>query len=225
MKAAHYPAPIGDSVTEACAGALGYSTYYGVTHVEAWDVDPIIVGVWNFLCRATADEINALPDMAAVGDHVDNYAIPQEAKWLIGFWLNRGSASPKKSRTAYSARTDRAQLNWGVKAKERIVSQLPALEHWKVRLGSYDNAPDVETTWFIDPPYQDKGRYYRFPLTDFGNLARWTLSRRGLVLVCEGAGADWLPFVPLGSFKSTKGRSEEMAFISGAPMTLFGEPS
>lgn len=231
MKAAHYPAPMSDEVYEACAGALGYSTYYGVGKVRAWDVDPIIVGVWDFLCGASAGEIAALPEMPEVGDNVDNYAIPQEARWLIGFWLNRGSATPKKSRTAYSARTDRAQLNWGAKAKDRIIAQLPALADWKVSLGSYDQAPDVETTWFIDPPYKDKGRYYRFPLTNFGNLARWTLARRGLTLVCEASGADWLPFRPLGSFKSTRGRSDEVAFISGvandllAPLATLSTPA
>ena len=176
------------------------------------DIDPIIVGVWRYLMGVTAAEIMALPEMPQVGDHVDNYTIPQEAKWLIGFWLNRGSAQPKKSRTAYSARTDKAQLNWGARAKERIARQLPALEGWTISEGSYADMTDAEATWFIDPPYAEKGRYYRhsLELTEFGNLAAWCRSRSGQIIVCEQHGADWLPFVHLGDFKSTMGRTLEV---------------
>lgn len=106
--ARHYPSPRHDRVVEPFAGSAGYSTFYGCARVDLFDADPIIAGVWDFLIRGSDQEIAALPDMPNVGDNVDNYAIPQEAKWLIGFWLNRGSATPKKSRTAYSARVDLA---------------------------------------------------------------------------------------------------------------------
>lgn len=46
--------------------------------------------------------------------------------------------------------------------------------------------------------------------------------RRGLMIACEGPGADWLPFKPLGSFKSSKGRANEMAYITGAANDLLG---
>ena len=147
---------------------------------------------------------------------MDDYPLPQEAKWLIGFWLNRGSAQPKKSRTAYSARTDKAQLNWGPRAKERIASQLPAIEGWSVSQGSYDLAPNRDVTWFVDPPYGDKGKYYRHTFSDFDRLGRWCESRQGQIIVCEAEGATWLPFTPLGSFKSSKGRVQEVVYTQGA---------
>jgi hypothetical protein len=223
-RARHYPAPQHDVVKEPFAGAAGYSTFYDCRRVDLFDVDPIICGVWDYLIGADPVEIMALPEMPEVGDSVDNYTIPQEAKLLIGFWLNRGSAQPKKSRTAYSARTDRAQLNWGRKAKERIVGQLPMIEEgWTITEGSYERAGDEEATWVIDPPYKDKGKYYRFPLTDFEPLARWVRDRSGLVMVCEQDGADWLPFRPLGSFKSTTGRSAEVIFLANDDSDLFGE--
>lgn len=213
-RARHYPAPRFDLTIEACAGGAGYSLFYDCRRVDLYDVDPIICGVWDYLLSVDPAEIMALPEMPEVGDSVDNYAIPQEARWLIGFWLNRGSATPKKSRTAYSARTDRAQLNWSRRAKERIVGQLPLIEEgWTITEGSYDRAPDEEANWLIDPPYVDKGRYYRFPMEDFAALADWAKRRRGLVMVCEQEGADWLPFEPLGSFKSTKGRTNEVIYI------------
>src|SRR5216683_1500274 len=130
--ARHYPSPTTDLVIEPFAGGAGYASFYDAKQVLLIDKDPIIAGLWSYLIKASIAEITALPEMPEVGDSVDNYQIPQEAKWLIGFWLNRGSASPKKSRTAYSARTDRAQLNWGAKAKERIAGQLHLIGGWRV---------------------------------------------------------------------------------------------
>lgn len=211
--ARHYPAPTG-SVAEPFAGGAGYSCFYGCERVDLYDADPIIAGVWSYLIRVTPGEILALPELPEVGDSVDNYALPDEAKWLIGFWLNRGSASPKKSRTAYSARTDRAQLNWGPRAKERIAKQLHRLAGWSITLGSYESARPSDTT-FIDPPYGDKGRYYRVGFSNFTALGEWARARAGLVIACEADGADWLPFTPLGSFKSSLGRAGEAVWTSG----------
>ena len=213
--ARYYPKPMDGLVIEPFSGGGGYSTFYGCRQVHLVDADPIIAGLWSFLIRATPEEILALPEMPEVGDNVDNYDLPQEAKWLIGFWLNRGSATPKKTRTAYSARTDRAQLNWGARAKERIASQLPLLEGWTVQHGQYHEAPSVKATWFVDPPYGDKGKFYRVGFTDFVNLGAFCKSRHGLMIACEGPGAEWLPFEPLGSFKSTKGKALELAYIQG----------
>jgi hypothetical protein len=223
-RARRFPAPQHAVVKEPFAGSAGYSLFYDCRRVDLFDLDPIVCGVWRYLLNVGPDEILSLPDMPEVGDSVDNYSLPQEAKWLIGFWLNRGSAQPKKSRTAFGARHDRAQLLWGPQAKHRIASQLAMIaEGWTITEGSYELAEDEEATWLVDPPYKDKGRYYRFSLTRFEPLADWIRARRGLVMVCEQSGADWLPFRPLGSFKSTRGRSEEVAYIAGNQNDLFGE--
>lgn len=211
--ARHYPAPRHDLVVEPFAGGAGYACFYDCPKVTLLDADPIIAGVWQYLMKAAPAEVLALPNMPEVGDHVDNYQIPQEAKWLIGFWLNRGSSQPKKSRTAYSARTDRAQLNWGQRAKERIASQQHMLAGWTVTNVPFRDAPDVEATWFIDPPYGDKGRFYRVKFNDFESLGLWTRTRCGTVITCEGPGATWLPFQPLGNFKSSLGKAMEMVDV------------
>lgn len=210
--ARYYQPPQHETVIEPFAGAAGYSTFYNVPKAVLFDKDEIIAGTWQYLLNAHPSEIMALPELPNTGDSVDDHVLPQEAKWLIGFWLNRGSASPKKSRTKYSARTDKAQLNWGARAKERIVAQLSLVSGWSVSNSTFDAAPDEAATWFIDPPYVEKGKYYRTKFSEYETLGQWTQSRKGQVIVCEGTGAAWLPFQSLGSFKTTKGSSEEFVY-------------
>lgn len=213
-RACYLPPPRFPLVRERFAGGAGYSLFYDCPVVELVDKDPLIAGLWSYLLRVTAAEIMALPELPEVGDSVDNYAIPQEARWLIGFWLNRGSAQPKKSRTAYSARTDKAQLNWGAKAKERIASQLNGILFWTIREGEYSDGPTDACTWLIDPPYVDKGKFYRQKFSDHDGLGRWCKTLSGQTIVLEGAGADWLPFRSLGEFKTSLGKSEEKVWLN-----------
>lgn len=213
-RARYLPPPRFDLVRERFAGSAGYSLFYGCKHVELTDKDPVVVGVWSYLKRASQAEIMSLPDLPEAGDSVDDYPLHQEAKWLIGFWLNRGSSTPKKTRTAYSARSDRSQLNWGVRAKERIASQLPHLAGWSVCEGDYQDGPSTKCTWLIDPPYVDKGRYYREGFSSHGDLGTWCRGLSGQVIVLEGAGATWLPFRSLGQFKTSRGKSEEQIWTN-----------
>lgn len=219
--ARRYQAPAHDLVVEPFAGGAGYSTFYRARKALLIDKDPVIAGLWTYLTKVSPAEILALPELPEAGDSVDDHDLPQEAKWLIGFWLNRGSSTPKKTRTAYSTRGDRGQLNWGARAKQRIAAQLPLVREWEVREGDYREVADVEATWFVDPPYQDKGQFYRIPFEGFEELGEWTRSRRGLVIACEGPGASWLPFRTMGSFKSTTGKAEEVVFVSGGDKDLF----
>lgn len=214
--ARYYPPPRHGCVIEPFAGGAGYSTFYDVPEAVLVEADPIIVGVWDLLLCASREDILGLPELPEVGDSVDNYDLPDQAKWLIGFWLNRGSATPKKSRTAYSARTDRAQLNWGARAKARIADQLHLISGWKILQGSFETAPRRAATWFVDPPYVDKGKFYRVPFTRFDDLSAWARDLPGQTIVCEGPGASWLPFEPLGSFKSSKGRADEFVWTRDA---------
>jgi len=222
--ARYYPEPAPGLVVEPFAGGAGYASFYGCPNVLLVDADPIIAGLWSYLIAATPAEIMALPEMPEAGDSVDNYDLPQEAKWLIGFWLNRGSATPKKTRTAYSTRTDRGQLNWSSRAKQRIAEQLPLIRGWKVKQGSYSDAGNQDATWFVDPPYGDKGKFYRVGFSDFTALGRWCEARRGSLIACEGPGADWLPFEPLGNFKSSMGKALELVHLRGCLSVVGARP-
>lgn len=211
--ARRYPAPRCGTVIEPFAGSAGYSLWHTPQRVLLLDIDPIVVGVWQYLIGATPKEILALPDLDA-GVSVDTLDLTQEAKWLIGFWLNRGSAQPKKTRTAFSSRTERRQLVWGERARQRIARDLSAVRHWEVQLGSYEDVPhEGDALYFVDPPYVTKGKHYRYSRIDYPDVARWVRLLPGQVVVCEQADAGWLPFCPLASVKSTRGRSEEVVYL------------
>jgi hypothetical protein len=221
--ARRYGQPRHDTVIEPFAGSAGYSTFYAPRKVMLYDVDPYVVGVWSYLIRTSAAEILTLPDLD-VGQSVDSLKLPQEAKWLIGFWLNRGSAQPKKTRTAYSSRTERQQLVWSQRARERIASEIDGIRHWTITQGDYREAPSIDATYYVDPPYGDKGVYYRFNGVDLPALGEWCKSLPGHVIACEQVGAEWLPFRPLASIKSTNGRSHEAIWTSdmaSLPFDLF----
>lgn len=212
--APRYPAPWGRHVVEPFAGSAGYSLRHEPTEVTLIDVDPVIVGVWEYLIAVPAEEILRLPDLEP-GQSVDDLAVGQEARWLIGFWLNRGSAQPKKTQTEYSRRNDRAQLVWSPRARQRIAAHVGAVRHWKVLLGDYRDAPLCDdAVYFVDPPYVEKGRYYRCHDVDHEAIGRWARELPGQVIACEQDGATWLPFSPLASIKSTRGRSAEVAWVS-----------
>jgi 16S rRNA G966 N2-methylase RsmD len=96
---------------------------------------------------------------------------------------------------------------WSGPIRERVASQLARVRHWEVVEGSYEEAPvGAEACWFIDPPYQYTGRYYRHSEIDYAHLAMWVRGLRGQVIVCENEGADWLPFRPFRACKATHGK-------------------
>lgn len=217
--AKRYPSPYNGTVIEPFAGSAGYATYWEPGRVVLYDRDPIIVSVWDYLIHATGAEIRELPDLE-VGQSVDSLSVPQEARWLIGFWLNRGSATPKKTKTAFSSRTERQQLVWSERARVRIASEVHKVRHWEVFYGSYESCPRLDATWFVDPPYVDKGRYYRVRSVDYDRLGAWCRHLPGQTIVCEQAGATWLPFRPLATIKSTRGTSAEVVWTAGCSSFL-----
>jgi hypothetical protein len=147
------------------------------------------------LLKVEPSEVRALPIKIAHLDDVQG--IPQEAKWLIGFWLGRGRSSPALQPSSWMKTAiggpDRKGF-WGIRMRTRIAQQVKHIRHWKIFHESYENAPDVEATWHIDPPYQQAGKAYRKKDIDYAALATWCQSRRGQVMVCEQMGATWLPF-------------------------------
>jgi len=99
-------------------------------------------------------------------------------------------------------------MGWCCRTCNRIASQLHAIRHWTLIEGDYTEAPGVPATWFVDPPYIDKGKHYRLGSStiDFDALGAWCRTRRGQVMVCENVGADWLPFRPFIDIKGSEAK-------------------
>jgi site-specific DNA-adenine methylase len=209
-----YPRPEHDHVIEPFAGSAGYACRHEPRHVLLVDADPIIAGVWDYLIHASQRDVLSLPGVAA-GQDVRELGVSQEAAWLIGFWINRGAAQPRNVRTAYSTRTERGQLVWGERARQRIASQLERIRHWRVEHGTYEQARNGRATYFVDPPYGEAGKHYKHRDVDYAALASWCSDLDGQVIVCENEGADWLPFRPLASIKASRGRSAEAIWTNG----------
>jgi len=221
--APHYPPPEHDTIVEPFAGAAGYSLRYANKRVVLVDKSPIIAGIWRYLIRVSAAEVRALPDIPD-GGTIDDCDMPQEARWLAGFWCNTGAAAPCKSPSKWGKRGADVHnwCGWNWRSRGRIASQVESIRHWQIIEGDYENAPDIEAMWMIDPPYSTKaGSYYKEQPDDFAALGAWCRTRRGLVMVCEQEGACWLPFRPLASFRSTAGnrpkRSSEVLWLNRSP--------
>jgi len=205
-KTAHlYPTPLYDDIWESFAGSARYSLLHWEHKVHLVEKDDKVYRIWKWLQECSPSDILSLPSMKA-GESTDDFSFAcVEAKWLMGFMINQGSASPKKkvSSTGSFGSADNE--------KKRIASNIHKIKHWEIICGSYEtHSPNVKATWYIDPPYFSKGIYYRESSKniDFEALAKWCRSRTGQVIVCENEGATWLPFKFLaetnGSIKKSK---------------------
>jgi len=211
--APHYPVPKYGTIIEPFAGSAGYSLRYPERRIVLIEKSKAIAGIWDFLIRARESEILALP-LLKPGQSVDTLPVPQEARWLIGMCINPGSSQPKKTRGSWTGadyENHHGMCTWSSQARARIARQVSHIRHWRILNADYSVAADVPVTWYVDPPYRDLGRHYPHgsAAINFSALATWCQSRRGQVIVCESAGADWLPFRFLGSMKAKTGVSRE----------------
>lgn len=218
----HYPEPIFGTIVEPFAGSAGYALRYFYRRILLCEIDPILSQVWHYLIRVSPKEILAIPDVEE-GQSVDDLKICQEARWLVGFWLNRGVASPKKTPSKWMRDGIRPGSFWGDRVRNTIATQVGAIRHWKILQCSYAEAPALRNaTWFVDPPYQHAGQHYRYgsDQIDYSALSGWCRTRPGQVIVCENQGADWLPFLPLAAVKTTRAaqRSKEVYWTKTRPL-------
>jgi len=202
-----YPPPQHTTIIEPFAGSAGYSLRYPARRVVLVDRDPAVAGTWRWLLAATPAEILGLPDLCP-GQTVDDLGLVQEARWFIGWWLNKGAASPCKTPSAWMRSGVRPNSYWGRAIRERVARDVQRIRHWQIIEGDYTDAPDVDATWFVDPPYVQAGRLYRHGARgiDYEALGAWCKSRAGLTIVCEQQGAGWLPFRPFAAIKSNPSR-------------------
>lgn len=184
----YYPKPKCNIIIEPFAGTATYSLYEDnwkkdVILVDKYDV---IIRIWHYLQQVKPEDILILPDMYE-NDKVPEWLCDEE-KWLMGFCINQGSARPKKTAKKFNC--------WN-KQKHFIANNLYKIKHWIIKQGTYEELDNIEATWFIDPPYQHGGKYYKYKDIDYDKLSKWCETRYGQIIVCENTKADWLPFKPL----------------------------
>jgi hypothetical protein len=220
-----YPSPRHKVIVEPCAGAAGYSLRYAEWQVRLYDLDEIVVGMWRYLIKVSSEEIRRLP---LIFDHVDDLRVPQEARWLIGHWLNKGTPRPCKTPAKWMREWQGRQLGcvyWGEAVRERIARQVQLIRHWTIYLCSWENIPNQTATWFVDSAYNNAAgeKYKHGPEgIDYKALAEWCKTRKGQVIACENEGATWLPFRPFGAFKGQRSKtSEEVIWTNSDECLMF----
>jgi len=199
--APRYHPPMHDLIIEPFAGSAQYALLYYDRDVLLVDLDERICAAWQWMIDASPEDVLSLPDVPE-GQDVREMGLPFGAMCLVWSWLSIGAMSntkPSSMMMQHIAERDFNGSLWGAAVRRRIARQLPMIRHWKVLHGSYEDIPNCEATWFIDPPYQQGGEAYRRSShgIDFSALASWCHGREGQVIVCERSNADWLPFEPL----------------------------
>jgi len=196
-----YPAPKYGKIIEPFAGSARYALKYWDREVLLVDKYEVIVKVWHYLQQASPGDILGLPE-PKYKQSICEFNISEGERLLLGFLVARGVASPQKIVQMFSGIKD---------AKIGIISNLPKIRHWTIKLGSYEDLPNIEASYFIDPPYQFGGEHYKCNNKDFDfpALAQWSKSRLGQVIVCENTKADWLPFFPIGDCHGAQGKTTE----------------
>lgn len=188
-----YPAPKHGKIIEPFAGSARYSLLHFENDVVLYDLSDYVIQVWRYLIAASRNDILSLPDVDSKISLDSIKGLTTAERYLIGFSLVRGKAKPRK--------VGHGQNSWNAD-KRRIADDLYKIRHWQVHQNSYTAIANELATWFIDPPYELTNvpsytdRYPHF-VVNRQQLARFAITRRGLVIVCEGDGATYLPFQPL----------------------------
>lgn len=228
--ARRYPSPAHDTVIEPFAGSAAYSCLHHQRRVILFDKDPVVFGVLNYVIKATPEEIMRLPTFYG-RESIDDYKIPQEAKWLIGFWMGIGNTQPRKTRSAWGRNSLRRATYWGDDVKRRVAATCRRIKHWEVYNKAWEDVDPEQyakkACWFVDPPYQEAGTIYKHgaKAIDFKALGAWCRALPGQVIVCENWGADWLPFRDLYFARKNgynKGGRTEVVWTKNCPQVGFG---
>lgn len=193
--ASHYPEPSYPIIVEPFAGSAGYSCLHHERRVILNDLDLNVVQAWRTLIEMEQ------PLPAGWREAI------KLAPALVGFWLANGRSVPAKQPSSWMLSGQRPNAYWGEQAAAKTFEVSRAIKHWTVTAWPWQMVPVQEATWFIDPPYSSAGgRAYKRHRIDYAKLAAWCKGLPGQVIVCEEAGADWLPFEPLGSFRCSPGK-------------------
>jgi site-specific DNA-adenine methylase len=199
--AKYYPSPNFDKIIEPFAGSAAYSLYgeHWRKEVVLIEKDEQVAEIWEWLINeVTPSKIISLPNLD-VGEKSSEFLHIIHAATKMAFHYKTIKVTPVLAR------------NWEI-SKRYIAENIYKIKHWKIINGDYTLAPEIEATWFVDPPYkEDAGNGYRYgsKLIDYKKLAEWAKDRKGEVIFCEGHCGDYLPFMPLLELKGVAGKSSK----------------
>jgi site-specific DNA-adenine methylase len=196
-----------DLVIEPFCGSAAYSTRYAPRLVALYDISPDICDLWDWLIHCSEADVMEIPDDFECFEQIS--ALSRGAQLLVRFWVSKGRAEPsgKLSPWYFQYRNAKDCRVWGPAVKARIISQKPAIADWTIDNLSYEKVPIRQAHWHVDPPYNnDAGSRYPFSDIDYGALAAWCRRLPGVADVFENEGAMWLPFKPLCSVVTSRGR-------------------
>lgn len=213
-----YQAPRYDTIVEPFAGAAAYAMYWMQQRSDLravlFDIDPVVVEMWQVLLGMDPEVLWHYPvpeagtrttdpiyKAACAGDNGWNV---RGGEYQVTGWMADGFVHIRR-RMAHTLALVRGRVT--------------------VELADYTTAPDLEATWFIDPPYQREGHRYAVGNDlDFAALGAWSRSRRGQVIVCETYGADWMDFEPHVTNQTVSTSSSvEAVWYSDPEPNLFSE--
>lgn len=200
----YYPAPKHNKIIEPFAGSARYSLKYWQNDILLVDKYPVIVDVWNYLKNASEADILGLPKIEK-HQRVSDFNLSKEESLFMGFCVVSAAAAPQDKPATFEG----IPLNRNV--LKHTAANLYKIRHWEIKIGSYNELENVESTWFIDPPYQFGGEHYKISNKnlDFTKLAEWCKTRQGQVIVCENTKATWLPFKPMKEMQGSIHKTTE----------------
>lgn len=212
----YYPHPKYDKIIEPFAGSARYSLKHFEKDILLVDKYNVIIRVWHYLQNASMQDILSLPKLKR-GDSTRNYNLSDVEREFLGFLVCNGVDSPRYNVGSLDGINVERDL-------KRIASELYKIRHWEIRVGDYKDIENERATWFIDPPYEFGGQYYKInnKKIDYNDLAVWCKTRRGQIIVCENSKAGWLPFKQMAKMSGTKYTTTEVIW-SNYPMVYDNE--
>ena len=186
----YYPAPKKNTIIEPFCGSARYSLKYWEKDIILCDKYQRLIDIWLYLQTASAKDINSLPVLSKGQNLNDFKFMCPEEKDLMGFMIQAGVNSPRLTCTEAGVRNQKT-------AKKNILNNLHKIKHWSIKCCDYADIENINATWFVDPPYQNGGKYYIHKSINYNDLKDWCLTRRGDVIVCENTKADWIELKPL----------------------------
>lgn len=209
-----YPAPVFDRLIEPFAGSAGYACRHHTQSVVLCESNPVIADIWAYLIGASTSRILALPDVPEEGiSALTGVSFAERA--LMGMWCSKAPSAPRNTMVPWAAKYPGSSW-WGPRIRDRLARQVPAIRHWSVVQGSFEDLHPERATWFVDPPYQVRGSTYTCgsKSIDYAALGAWCRTRPGQVIVCENEGATWLPFEAHTCIRGVSRRSTEAVWTN-----------